>query len=147
MVRSTLLTAAAFGLWTQSTGEQLKAPCPSVAAYENGPLRIPAGCTAHAAGVWQTPEGWTAQEAQRAELAARITGLERELTEAKRRAENAESRLEQAQGRMIEDLSTLKTICTPPPPPACPTWTARLEGALFSAAACSAYMLGGYHGR
>ena len=142
MVRSTLLTAAAFGLWTQSTGEQIKAPCPPRAAFEEGPVRLPEKCTAHAAGVWISPAGWTAGEAQRRELDARVSGLQRELEEAKRRAERAETRLEQAQGRMIEDLSTLKTICTPPPPPTCPTWTARLEGALFSAAACSAYMIG-----
>ena len=143
MARSTLLTAAAaFGLWTQSDGTEKRAPCPPAAAFSAEPLRLPAQCTAHAAGVCQSPAGWTAEQAHREELSAKITGLERELSAMRERAERAEELAEQTQERLIQDLDTLKIICKPAPPPTCPTWTARLEGAVLSAAACSAYIIG-----
>lgn len=143
MVRSGfLITAAAWGLWTDSTGDTRRAPCPDVGAFEVAHVRLPQGCEARRAGVWTQPLLWSEERAELSGLKSELSGLKRELSKALERARLAEASLIEQGAAHQADLEAIGQICTAAPPEPCAVWTPRAEGAIFSAAACAAFIYG-----
>jgi hypothetical protein len=137
-----IIGAALFGVWTQTDGEEVRAPCPQPEAYSAEPLRLPRGCQAHRAGVWREPAAWLEEEARRARLEARVEAYEKRAQAAEERAREADRALIEAHTGHAQQLEALAKLCAPAPPPACPVWTPRAEGATAAALTCAAYLIG-----
>jgi len=137
-----LIMAAAWGIWTDSTGETRRAPCPEPHAFEAAHVRLPQGCEARRAGVWTQPTTWSDERAELSGLKVELKGLKSELSEALKRARVAEALLIEQANSHRADLEAIGQICTAAPPEPCAVWTPRAEGALFSAAACAAFIYG-----
>ena len=81
----TVLTPSPMGLWTQSDGEVIEAPCPS--ALSSGRARLPQSCSAPEAGVLLSRERYTQQAAETAALRTEVLELKRQLNEERNSAD------------------------------------------------------------
>ena len=148
MVKQTLLIypllalAPSVGTWTGTDWSESRAPCPNEADYQSAPLRLPRGCMVERAGVWTAPAAWRDERGELAELKSRLEHETARANEAAARATEAERALRSAHETHTAQLEGLSKICTPAPPPECPTWSRRAEGAALTIAACAAYTLG-----
>lgn len=135
--------APLFGVWTRTDNSTERAPCPRVESYsEREPLRLPQGCRVERAGVWTHPRAWLEAREELARLKSLLESTTERATRAEARAEEAERALSETHAAHAQQLEGLAKLCTPAPPPACPVWTPRAEGATAAALTCAAYLIG-----
>lgn len=68
---SVFAVGATTGLWVKSNGDVIEVPCPDMIKF-GLETRIPAGCTAHRAGVWISATEYKEYRVQLAEASAQI---------------------------------------------------------------------------
>lgn len=129
----TMLTPAPMGLWTQSDGEVIEAPCPS--ALSSGRARLPQSCSAPEAGVLLSRAAYTEQAAEMAALRTEVLELKRQLNEErnKRRLLEADVRGMIAEHELA--LNTIRATCTTTAK--CSTFKPGAIGAIIAASACA----------
>jgi hypothetical protein len=127
------LTPAPMGLWTQSNGEVIEAPCPS--ALSSGRARLPQSCSAPEAGVLLSRERYTKQVAETAALRTEALELKRQLNEErnKRRLLEADIRGMIAEHELA--LNTIRATCTTTAK--CSDFKPGAIGAIIAASACA----------
>jgi hypothetical protein len=126
------LTPISTGLWTQSTGEVIKAPCP-VELRASEPARLPERCAAPRAGILYSVALYTQRAGDLAALKAERDQLKKQLTEERA----SRRRLETAVRGMISDhelaLNVIRATCAP----SCPTLKPAAIGAVITASVCA----------
>lgn len=127
------LTPAPTGLWIQSDGEVIEAPCPS--ALSSGRARLPQSCSAPEAGVLLSRERYTQQVAETAALRTEAAELRRQLNEErnKRRLLEADVRGMIAEHEL--SLNTIRATCTTTAK--CSNLKPGAIGAIIAASACA----------
>lgn len=121
------------GLWTQSDGEIIEAPCPS--ALSSGRARLPQSCSAPEAGVLLSRERYTEWVAETAALRTEAAELKRQLSEErnKRRLLEADVRGMIAEHELA--LNVVKATCTTTAK--CSNFRPGAIGAIIAASACA----------
>lgn len=129
----TMLTPAPMGLWIQSDGGVIEAPCPS--ALSSGRARLPQSCSAPEAGVLLSRAAYTEQVAETAELRTEAAELKRQLNEErnKRRLLEADVRGMIAEHELA--LNVIKATCTTTAK--CSNFKPGAIGAIIAASACA----------
>lgn len=129
----TMLTPAPMGLWTQSDGEVIEAPCPR--ALSSGRARLPQSCSAPEAGVLLSRTAYTQQAAEIAALRTEALELKRQLNEErdKRRLLEADVRGMIAEHEL--SLNTIRATCTTTAK--CSNFKPGAIGAIIAASACA----------
>ena len=127
------LTPTPMGLWTQSDGEIIEAPCPS--ALSSGRARLPQSCSAPEAGVLLSRERYTEWVAETAALRTEAAELKRQLSEErnKRRLLEADVRGMIAEHELA--LNVVKATCTTTAK--CSNFRPGAIGAIIAASACA----------
>ncbi len=131
MLKLSLLSILSFmqigstvGIWVDTQGNQIEAPCPDVLEYADR-VRLPAGCTVELPGVWLASSRYKSMEVKLAEQAHEVA-LQAEYI-----------RVLKAQLKQAQD-SLLVCTSTPIPPPCKSNKVGDAVGAAFIGAALTA---------
>ena len=122
-----LCTAPTSGTWVLKNGETVEKPCPTILNMVDK-ARLPQGCVAHQAGVWQSRKSYTSKELE-------LVRLEQEVKLGKAREALLTKRIVE-----LESQLRISTVA-----PACNCKNKILNSIALSAGVCAVWTLYQFH--